>query len=72
MGHGKMECVCGRIAKGGFQHSYPLPKDIKKMNAEQWLAAMGWSKIHTMQLNGVAPKVLKLLSGPVLPSLKCI
>lgn len=58
-----------------YQHAeapqtYPLPKDAKKMNIGEWLEAMDWFKIRTLHLNRAIPKVLQLLSGPVLPSLK--
>jgi hypothetical protein len=47
-----------------------VPEEPKKINIEQWLEAMDWSKIHTLHLNNASPKVLRLLSGRVLPSLK--
>jgi hypothetical protein len=45
-------------------------KKSHRMNIEQWLDAMGWCKIHTLHLSDTSPKVLQLLSGSVLPSLK--
>jgi hypothetical protein len=45
-------------------------KKSHRMNIEQWLDAMDWSKIHTLHLSDASPKVLQLLSEPPLPSLK--
>jgi len=47
-----------------------ISKESNRVNIEEWLDAMDWSKLHTLHLSDDSPEVVQHLSGSALPSLR--